>query len=269
MGGPRPPGRWLHAGPFPWALRWLRRRPVLYRAVYAGWAVLRSLPLLRGDPSQFGEGTLLVDSLPADGLFLDIGCNEPIRFNNTWMLRRRGWKGWSVDASDLHRPLWRILRPRDELLQLAVVGQRGVEEISFFQYQPEYSGLSTLSPSRVAEIAARGHDHRATEVVVPARHISDLLGDFARAWGRYPDLLLTDVEGLDWGLLQAAGPATLRDLGVRFILVEDLSVLGSARPDGAAAGEGVDFEAMAAAGWSVVGRAELSVLFAADPGGAC
>lgn len=34
-----------------------------------------------------------------NGTFIDIGCNEPIRWNNTYALEEVGWRGWLVDIN--------------------------------------------------------------------------------------------------------------------------------------------------------------------------
>ena len=31
------------------------------------------------------------------GTFIDIGCNHPIKFNNTYLLYKRGWRGINID----------------------------------------------------------------------------------------------------------------------------------------------------------------------------
>lgn len=34
-----------------------------------------------------------------NGTFIDIGCNEPIKFNNTYALEQLGWHGWLIDLN--------------------------------------------------------------------------------------------------------------------------------------------------------------------------
>ena len=31
------------------------------------------------------------------GFYIDIGCNHPIKFNNTYTLYKRGWRGINID----------------------------------------------------------------------------------------------------------------------------------------------------------------------------
>ena len=32
------------------------------------------------------------------GIYIDLGCNHPIKHNNTYLLHKRGWEGINIDA---------------------------------------------------------------------------------------------------------------------------------------------------------------------------
>ena len=32
-----------------------------------------------------------------NGIYIDVGCNHPIKFNNTYLLYKRGWSGINID----------------------------------------------------------------------------------------------------------------------------------------------------------------------------
>ena len=32
------------------------------------------------------------------GVYIDLGCNHPIKFNNTYLLYKRGWSGINIDS---------------------------------------------------------------------------------------------------------------------------------------------------------------------------
>jgi hypothetical protein len=44
------------------------------------------------------------------GTFLDVGCNQPVYWNNTYALEQLGWRGLLVDASEEHVKLCREQR---------------------------------------------------------------------------------------------------------------------------------------------------------------
>ena len=31
------------------------------------------------------------------GVYMDVGCNHPIKYNNTYLLNKRGWSGINID----------------------------------------------------------------------------------------------------------------------------------------------------------------------------
>lgn len=41
-----------------------------------------------------------------NGTFLDIGANEPMRWNNTFALEEVGWHGWGVDIEPCYVDMW-------------------------------------------------------------------------------------------------------------------------------------------------------------------
>ena len=43
---------------------------------------------------------LIIDRMFANlknGFYVDVGCNHPIKFNNTYLLYKRGWSGINID----------------------------------------------------------------------------------------------------------------------------------------------------------------------------
>jgi len=59
--------------------------------------------------SQIGQDLFVLDVLnhKKEGLFLDIGCGEPIKINNTYLLENKhGWKGINIDFNQEYSKLW-------------------------------------------------------------------------------------------------------------------------------------------------------------------
>lgn len=59
------------------------------------------LPNYRGESGQ-DNFAHAVCGLKNNGTFLDIGCNEPMRWNNTYALEEVGWTGWLVDINPVY-----------------------------------------------------------------------------------------------------------------------------------------------------------------------
>lgn len=59
----------------------------------------------RGESGQDNFAFEVCGRKPA-GTFLDIGCNEPRRWNNTFALEEVGWRGWALDINPDYAPDW-------------------------------------------------------------------------------------------------------------------------------------------------------------------
>ena len=68
--------------------------------------------------SQAGQDIFVLSVLDGkkNGIFLDIGCNEPKRINNTFLLEEKyGWKGILIDFMDYHVDACKELRRDDSV----------------------------------------------------------------------------------------------------------------------------------------------------------
>ncbi|KKQ75910.1 MAG: hypothetical protein US96_C0002G0023 [Candidatus Woesebacteria bacterium GW2011_GWB1_38_5b] len=93
--------------------------------------------------SQLRED-LIIDKLlnyPAKGLYLDVGANDPIRFNNTHRFYKRGWSGINIDPNKSSINKFTKIRTRDTNLRLAIGNDKGINHL--YVFDPDT--LSTLS----------------------------------------------------------------------------------------------------------------------------
>ncbi len=81
-----------------------------------------------------------------NGIYIDIGCYHPIKFNNTYLLYRRGWKGINIDLDKKSINEFNKLRPRDHNVHGVVSDNESIKEIFYYH---ERSALNTLSKDLV------------------------------------------------------------------------------------------------------------------------
>ena len=65
--------------------------------------------------SQFGE-CRIIDGFfgdKGDGYYVDVGCNQPIHYSNTWKLYLKGWSGLTLDPNPNLIRHHKKQRPRD------------------------------------------------------------------------------------------------------------------------------------------------------------
>lgn len=108
----------------------IERNPI-FRKLF----LLRKLYFTRtkfGHYSQFAEDVSISRFFPKDyrGFFVDVGCFHPKKYNNTWRLYKKGWRGINVDIDSIKIEGFNIVRPHDTNISCAVSNTEG--EVSYF-----------------------------------------------------------------------------------------------------------------------------------------
>lgn len=134
---------------------------------------------------------------PSKGTYVDIGCFHPKHDSNTYQLYKRGWRGINIDADEFKIDVFKVARPRDINLCVAVSAERGTAE---FFYQPDsiYGSMAGLDGDAMrAESAEIGR--RIEKRVVQTMPLNDILKENSID---KVDFLSIDVEGHEAAVLQ-------------------------------------------------------------------
>ena len=75
------------------------------------------------------------------GLYIDVGCQHPIKNNNTYILNKKGWKGINIDLDKDNIDLFNISRPNDENINIAISNK--ISEVELFFYHKK-SPINTI-----------------------------------------------------------------------------------------------------------------------------
>ena len=155
--------------------------------------------------SQTGEDRILghiidhyLGRLPINGeagFYVDVGCNHPQHFSNTFALYKRGWIGITIDANKELIQKHQRLRKRDTSI-CAVVSDKE-QEVIFTDF--EDSCISSLNAEHISEWQTRSKIKE--QRVVNTVSLSTILDG-----GKVPkdfDLLCIDVEGHDFEVLSS------------------------------------------------------------------
>ncbi len=89
---------------------------------------------------------LIIDRMFSEvdrGTFIDIGCNHPIKFNNTYLLYKRGWRGINIDLDLKSIEEFNSLRDEDYNIQSLISSKSG-EVKDVFVYHSR-SAINTVS----------------------------------------------------------------------------------------------------------------------------
>ena len=77
------------------------------------------------------------------GVYIDIGCNHPIKYNNTYLLYMKGWNGINIDLDDKSINEFNKLRPNDYNIS-TIVSDKSNEEKEIYFYH-ERSAINTVN----------------------------------------------------------------------------------------------------------------------------
>ena len=75
------------------------------------------------------------------GIYVDLGCNHPIKFNNTYLLYKRGWTGINIDSDEKSIKEFNKLRNKDININAIVSSEN--KSIKYYFYH-DRSALNTV-----------------------------------------------------------------------------------------------------------------------------
>jgi len=143
--------------------------------------------------SQSGEDliiSLLLKKLRIKNpTYLDIGTNDPIHINNTYLFYTRGCNGTCVEPDPSLIPLIKRWRPRDKCLNMGVTSEKSGQGNLYLM---ESSRLNTLSIPKT-----KSPENTKNILKIPIININDLLASLKQT----PNLVSLDTEGLDFSIL--------------------------------------------------------------------
>ena len=164
--------------------------------------------------SQEGEDIILSEFFPnkTDGFYVDVGAHHPMRFSNTHMFYKKGWRGINIDAMPGSMKAFERKRPRDINLEIGVSGKEG--EMTFYMFDdPALNGFSM-------EIS-KDRDKNSNFEIIEERKIktyplSKILDKYLPKDQKI-DFMSIDVEGLDMMVLESND---WKRYSPRYLLVE-------------------------------------------------
>ena len=149
--------------------------------------------------SQFGEDKKIIKLFDKNkkGTYLDIGCFHPIRQNNTYLMYKSGWKGINIDLNPLTIDLFKIARPLDINLCVAVSKKKGSKDL-FFDHQ--LSSLNTISKNHTLFITKAFGLKNFKKTKIKTKSLNGILSECKI---KKVDFMNLDVEGHELEVLKS------------------------------------------------------------------
>ncbi|MBD1150147.1 FkbM family methyltransferase [Pelagibacterales bacterium SAG-MED29] len=90
----------------------------------------------RKNYSQFDEDIFLMEFFKKKkkGKFVDLGAFHPIRYNNTYLLYRKGWDGTNIDLNQTSIDMFNIVRSRDNNKCALISNERNKKKTVYFEH---------------------------------------------------------------------------------------------------------------------------------------
>lgn len=168
--------------------------------------------------SQDGEDVVLLSFYENikkyRGFYVDIGAHHPVRFSNTLLFYKRGWRGVNIDPTPGSMRSFKLLRSKDINLEIGIGEKSG--KMTFYCFNEP--AINTFDQTLAAERAAMPRYTIVKEIEVLVEPLAVLLNRVVPD-GRQIDFFTIDVEGLDLQVLKS------NDWGrfsPNYILVEDI-----------------------------------------------
>lgn len=132
------------------------------------------------------------------GVYVDVGCNDPVRHNNTYLFYLDGWDGIAIDANQEYQDRWLSVRPRDRFLSALVSNIPEIRSFNVFRDRT----MSSVDSETVARYAERlGEAEKVLDL--PAFTLSYLIEkNLPSKSDSEIHLVTVDVEGWDLKVLQ-------------------------------------------------------------------
>lgn len=148
--------------------------------------------------SQFGEDIVLNEILNEqknDGFFVDVGCYHPRKYNNTYMLYKRGWRGINIDMEEDKIRLFNMVRPQDTNVLSPVSDKQ--EEVTLYRYS-KFGVGSTIDDQFAEQTTDKIYDKQT----VQTKTLNQII-EQSPYKQRQIDVLSIDVEGMDFRVLKS------------------------------------------------------------------
>ncbi len=185
--------------------------------------LLRILPIhyykIKRWYSQEGEDAIIQTyfediGMKRKGFYVDIGAHHPIRFSNTHLLYKSGWKGLNFEPNVSSGRAFKLFRRRDKTVHIGI----GNEECEKDFYVFDEPAINSFDKA-VSEDRDKESPYKLIKVIkIPIMRLETALDKYLPK-NQKIDLMSIDVEGLDLEVMKSNNWEKYKP---NMLLVEDL-----------------------------------------------
>jgi len=168
--------------------------------------------------SQDGEDVVLAsffdDNHEYKGFYVDIGALHPLRFSNTQLFYKKGWRGLNIDATPGSMNEFKIHRPDDTNLEIGV--SSSARELKFYSFKEP--ALNSFDQQLSEDRIKKGCELIDTQII-KSHLINEILEKYLPV-GKEIDFINIDIEGFESEIIKGLDWVKYSP---RFLLVESLN----------------------------------------------
>ena len=147
--------------------------------------------------SRWGEDSFLINYFKdtSNGRYIDIGAFHPFRGSNTYLLYKKGWSGINIDLNKTSIDLFKLARPNDINLNLAISDTNKKIKI----YQTKDLGKMNTIDSKFASFFLKNYYVRESY----SYNLNDILYKYNTSKNNRFELINIDAEGSEYQILKS------------------------------------------------------------------
>ena len=161
--------------------------------------------------SRWGEDSFLINYFKdtSNGRYIDIGAFHPFRGSNTYLLYKKGWSGINIDLNKTSIDLFKLARPNDINLNLAISDANKKIKV----YQTKDLGKMNTINLKFASFFLKNYHVRESR----SYDLNDILYKYNANKNNRFELIDIDVEGSEYQILKSLN---FKKYSFKLILVE-------------------------------------------------
>ena len=146
---------------------------------------------------SFNNVDLIINYLFKDiknGIYVDVGCNHPIKYNNTYLLYKKGWSGINIDLDDSSIKLFNKYRSNDLNITALVSNDETIKKTYI------YHGRSPINT--VEQDLVNLKDDKPKKIIEKKSITLNKIIENSPFNNKKINLLTIDVEGHEFSVLE-------------------------------------------------------------------
>ena len=161
---------------------------------------------------------ILAHLLPkSSGFYVDVGAFHPVKFSNTYLFYKKGWRGINIDAAPGVMTEFNKLRSEDTNIAMGVSDEEGL--LTFYLVD-RGSSVNTFNYENLKML---GLSEKIREKIkVPVKRLENILNESFRGSPEEIDFLSIDVEGYEVNIIKSNNWTKYRP---KVILIESFETM--------------------------------------------